>query len=450
MASSRYGIYADTAPVVLTRDGYINDKSLPYDLEAERATLGSVLLQRDTIVAVDGWLLPNHFYVEKHAWVYEAMVACYRRRVPPDVTTIADELRRLERLEPIGGLPYLIELANAVPTAVHIEYYGRIVERTAVLRKLIGAGGQIAALGFADDDELATTLDRAQATLDAVAARPGVDEFVPLRDIADDYFAYIQAHATQGVDLAGVPTGYADLDAVLGGLARGAFHILAARPGVGKSALALSIAYNAAREGHRVGIVSLEMGREQLGQRLLAMHTGMDLQRLRLGQVRDSELPALLAALADLAELPIAIEDTAGQTVAEVRAKARRLQAKAGLDLLIVDYIGLIQGTNAREGRVQEVSAISRGLANLARELDVPLLALSQLSRNVEDRATHVPMLSDLRDSGSLEQDASVVLFIYREELYDRDSDKQGIAEIHIAKHRQGPTGVVPLRLGVE
>jgi replicative DNA helicase len=233
---------------------------------------------------------------------------------------------------------------------------------------------------------------------------------------------------------------------VLGGLARGAFHILAARPGVGKTSLGLSIAYNAARSGHRVGIVSLEMSREQLGQRLLAMHTGMDLQRLRLGQVRDAELPGLLAALAELAELPIAIEDTAGQTVAELRAKARRLQAKGGLDLLIVDYIQLLQGANAREGRVQEVSAISRGLANLARELDVPLLALSQLSRNVEGRATHVPMLSDLRDSGSLEQDASVVMFIYREELYDRESDKQGIAEIHIAKHRQGPTGVVPLR----
>jgi replicative DNA helicase len=422
------------------------DKSLPFDLDAERATLGSMLLQRDAIIAVDGWLAPDHFYLEQHAWVYEAMVACYRRRVPPDLATISDELRRRDQLELIGGLPYLIELANAVPTAVHVEYYGRIVERTAVLRRLIGAGGQIAALGFVEDDELAATLDRAQAALDAVATRPGANEFVPLRDVADDYFAYIQARTTQGVELVGVPTGYVDLDAVLGGLARGAFHILAARPGVGKTALSLSIAYNAARQGHRVGIVSLEMSREQLGQRLLAMHTGLDLQRLRLGQVRDAELPGLLAALAELAELPIAIEDTAGQTVAELRAKARRLQAKGGLDLLIVDYIQLLQGANAREGRVQEVSAISRGLANLARELDVPLLALSQLSRNVEGRATHVPMLSDLRDSGSLEQDASVVMFIYREELYDRESDKQGIAEIHIAKHRQGPTGVVPLR----
>jgi replicative DNA helicase len=424
------------------------DKTLPYDVEAERATLGSVLLQRDAIVQVDGWLLPEFFYLEKHAWVYEAMQGVYRKRVPPDIATVSDELRRRDRLEPIGGLPYLIELANAVPTAVHIEYYGRIVERTAVLRKLISAGGKIAALGFDEGEDLQSTLDKAEAELFAISQRRANADFVHIGQVVDSYFEQITYLNEHRGEVVGVPTGYKDLDEVTGGLQRSDLIILAARPATGKTSLALCLAYNVALAGNgTVGIFSLEMSREQLVQRILAMHTGVDTQKLRTGNIRDSDLQGVMEAMGQLSSIPLYIEDSAGLSISDVRSKARRLHAEAGLDLLIVDYLQLMQGRAGRgDNRVQEVSEISRGLKGLARELNVPLIALSQLSRAVEGRATHVPMLSDLRESGSIEQDADIVMFIYREELYDRETDKKGIAEIHIAKHRNGPTAVIPLR----
>jgi replicative DNA helicase len=424
------------------------DKTLPYDVEAERATLGSVMLQRDAIVQVDGWLQPEFFYLEKHAWVYEAMQAVYRKRVPPDIATVGDELRRRDRLEPIGGLPYLIELANAVPTAVHIEYYGRIVERTAVLRKLISAGGKIAALGFDEGEELQSTLDKAEAELFAISQRRANADFVHIGQVVDSYFEQITYLNEHRGEVVGVPTGYKDLDEVTGGLQRSDLIILAARPATGKTSLALCLAYNVALSGSgTVGIFSLEMSREQLVQRILAMHTGVDTQKLRTGNIRDSDLQGVMEAMGQLSSIPLYIEDSAGLSISDVRSKARRLHAEAGLDLLIVDYLQLMQGRAGRgDNRVQEVSEISRGLKGLARELNVPLIALSQLSRAVEGRATHVPMLSDLRESGSIEQDADIVMFIYREELYDRETDKKGIAEIHIAKHRNGPTAVIPLR----
>jgi len=422
------------------------ERTVPFDLQAERATLGSILLDRDAIVALGGWLPSEYFYLEKHALIYEAMLACYGRREPPDLATVATELRRQERLDLVGGIGYLSELVADVPTAVHIEYYARTVERTAVLRRLIEAGGKISALGYDEAQDLETTLDSAEKQLFAVSQRRSAQDFVHIGKIVNQLFTQIETLQERRGEVAGVPTGYTDLDALTGGLQPSDLIILAARPSMGKTSLALSLAYNVAFLANAtVGIFSLEMSRDQLVQRMLAMHTGIDMQRLRTGSLRADELNLALEGMGVLSEIPVYIEDTAGLSINEVRAKSRRLHSEAGLDLLMIDYLQLMSGRRS-DNRVQEVSEISRGLKGLARELNVPVIALSQLSRAVEGRTSHVPMLSDLRESGSIEQDADIVMFIYREEMYDRETEKKGIAEIHLAKHRNGPLGVVPLR----
>ncbi|MBS1967803.1 MAG: replicative DNA helicase [Chloroflexi bacterium SZAS-1] len=419
---------------------------LPHSIEAEKATLGSILLNREAIVAVAPWLVPEFFYVERHAQIYEAMLACYNARIPPDTRTVAEELRRRDRLEGIGGVAYLSDLVDTVPTSYHVEYYARIIERTALLRKLIQAGGKIAALGYNEQDDLEDTLDRAEQTLFDISQRRATQDFVPISQVIDSYYEqinYLQEHRGEVV---GVPTGFRDLDEITGGLQQSDLIILAARPSVGKTSFVLSLAYNIALRNQRnVGIFSLEMSRDQLVQRLLAMDSRIDTHRLRTGHVGETELQVVMSSMARLAAVPIYIEDTPGQTIMEVRSKARRLQSQYGVDIIIIDYLQLMAGKRS-ENRVQEVSEISRGLKALARELNVPVIALSQLSRAVEGRTSHVPMLSDLRESGSIEQDADIVMFIYREELYDKDTDKKGIAELHIAKHRNGPIGVVPMR----
>lgn len=423
-------------------------RQLPYDINAERAFLGSLLIERDAIVAVASWFHTDYFYLDKHARIYDAMLACYNHRpsIPPDLSTVADELRRREHMNVIGGFAYLVELSTEVPTAVHVEYYGRIVERTALLRRLIQAGGKIAALGYNERDDLETTLDRAESELFAVAKNRSTQDFVHIGNVVSDYFDQIKESKETHGDVVGTSSGYPDLDKITGGFQRSDLVILAARPSVGKTSLALCIAYNIALQiGRTVGIFSLEMSREQLVQRLLAMHTGIDMQRVRSGTIRDDDMRILFDAMGELSSAPIYIEDTAGLSIMEVRSKARRLQALSGVDMIIVDYLQLMQGKRS-DNRVQEVGEISRGLKALARELDVPVIAISQLSRAVEGRTNRVPMLSDLRESGSIEQDADLVLFIYREELYEPETEKKGIAELHIAKHRNGPLGVVPLR----
>ncbi|MBA3943723.1 MAG: replicative DNA helicase [Herpetosiphonaceae bacterium] len=423
------------------------DKQLPANLEAERATLGALLIERDAIIALAAWLAAEHFYLEKHRWIYEAILQCYNRRVPPDLQTVADELRRNQRLVEVGDIPFLVELSSGVPTSYHVEYYGRIVERTAVLRRLIQAGGKIAALGFDETDDVERTLDQAEQELFGVSQRRGVQDFVPLAQVIDQYLEYLNELQEGGYEVGGLPTHFVDFDKITGGLHKSDLMILAARPGVGKSSLALSIAHNMAVQNRSsVGIFSLEMGRDQLLQRLLATFTGIDAQRLRTGRISNQDLQVVMDAMGQLASAPIYIDDTPGVSINELRSKTRRLQAEHGLDVLIIDYLQLLSGGLKRnDNRVQEVSEISRSLKNLARELNIPVLALSQLSRAVEGRTSHVPMLSDLRESGSIEQDADLVMFIYREEMYDKDTDKKGIAEIHIAKHRNGPVGVVNL-----
>jgi replicative DNA helicase len=422
------------------------DRSVPFDLPSERAVLGAILLDRDAIVAVAPWLPPEYFYLEKHAMLYEAMLACYNRREPPDLATVAAELRRQERLDLVGGIAFLGEIVSEVPTAVHIEYYARAVEGSAVRRRLIEAGGKISAIGYDQTEDLETTLDKAEAQLFGVSQRRSTQDFVPIGQIVNQLFTQIESLQERRGEVAGVATGYTDLDEITGGLQPSDLIILAARPSVGKTSLALSLAYNVALTGHHtVGVFSLEMSRDQLVQRILAMHTGIDMQRLRTGNLRGDELNLVFEGMGVLSELPIYIEDTPGLSITEVRSKARRLASETGVKLLMIDYLQLMSGRRS-DNRVQEVSEISRGLKALAREINVPVIALSQLSRAVEGRQSHVPMLSDLRESGSIEQDADIVMFIYREELYDRETDKKGIAEIHIAKHRNGPLGVIPLR----
>ncbi len=439
------------------------ERALPADINAERATLGAILLERDAIIGVADWLTPDYFYLEKHAWIYEAMLACYNRRVPPDISTVAGALRAYavphrrtdaeddapkHRLGLVGGIAYLGELSAEVPTAVHVEYYGRMVERTAILRRLIACGGKITALGYDEREDLEKTLDKAESELFSVSQRRATQDFVHIGTVVDSYFDQVTYLRDNRDQVVGVSTGYPDLDKLTGGLQPSDLIILAARPSVGKTALALSIAYNVGIHTRRtVGIFSLEMSREQLVQRMLAMHTGIDTQRLRTGNI-DVDLQVLMHAMGLIASASIYIEDTPGLSIMEVRSRARRLRAQVGVDLIIVDYLQLMQGRRS-DNRVQEVSEISRNLKSLARELNVPVIALSQLSRAVEGRTSHVPMLSDLRESGSIEQDADLVVFIYREELYDKETDKKGIAEIHIAKHRNGPLGIVPLRFDV-
>jgi replicative DNA helicase len=386
------------------------EKMLPANIDAERATLGSVLINREAIIAIAPWLPATAFYLEKHAWIYEAMLACYNARIPPDIRTVSDELRRQDRLDGIGGIPYLADLVDSVPTSYHVEFYARIIERTSLLRQLINAGGKIAALGFEENEDLEDVLDKAEATLFEVSQRRSNQDFVHIGQIIDTYYEQINYLQEHHGEVVGIPTGFRDMDEITGGLQRSDLIILAARPSVGKTSFALSLAYNVATISQAsVGVFSLEMSREQLVQRLLSLDTGINVHSLRTGHMRDTELQMLMEAMGRLASSPIYIEDTPGLNVMEVRSKARRLQSEAGVDVIIIDYLQLLAGRRS-DNRVQEVSEISRGLKALARELNVPVIALSQLSRAVEGRTSHVPMLSDLRESGCLTGDTLVYL----------------------------------------
>ncbi|MGI8589245.1 MAG: replicative DNA helicase [Chloroflexia bacterium] len=420
-------------------------RPVPYDLPAEEAVLGSLLLDRDAVIKVATFLAPADFYREANGWIYECILDLYHRREPPDLVTLSSELDRRGRLDPVGGLAYLAGLMHQVPTAVHVEYYSRIVERNAVLRRLISVGGQIAGLGYEEGPELEIVLDRAEELLFAVTQRTGLQDFVSIKKVLEEYFDRLDVVQHQKGSIIGVPTGFHDLDELTGGLQKSDLIIVAARPSVGKSSFGLTIAYNAAvLHNKTVGVFSLEMSAEQLVQRLLSIASGVETQRLRLGYLNDTEWQKLSDAFGTLAGVPLYFDDSAGLTITEVRNRARRLQAEAGCDLLVVDYLQLMSSRRS-DNRVQEVSEISRGLKNLARELNIPIIAMSQLSRAVENRTSHVPMLSDLRESGSIEQDSDIVMFIYREELYNPDTERKHIAEIHVAKHRNGPVGVVPL-----
>lgn len=419
----------------------------PHNMEAEQSVLGSLMIDRDAIIRIASYVRPNDFYRSAHSVIYDSILTLYNRREPTDLITLVDELSRNNKLDEAGGEAYLAELIASVPTSVHVEYYGRIVERTSTLRRLIDAGTEIVRIGYDRSADVETALDEAEQQIFAVSQTRTVRDFTPIRDVLESYFDRLDTLQQQRGAVVGVPTGFQDLDKITGGLQRSDLIIIAARPAVGKSALGLGLAYNAAvRHGKSVGMFILEMSNEQIVQRLLSMETGIDSHRMRLGQIDDSEWGRVVQAFGRLSEAPIFLDDTASANIMEIRSKARRLHAEHGLDLLIVDYLQLLTSSRRSDNRVGEISEISRSLKGLARELDVPVVALAQLSRAVESRQSHTPMLSDLRESGSIEQDADIVMFIYREEIYDPETERKNIADLIVAKHRNGPTGTVHLR----
>jgi replicative DNA helicase len=417
----------------------------PHNTEAEESVLGSLLIDPEAIEAVANFLHTEDFYHPRNRDIYSAMLRLYDRRQPTDFVMVCDELERADLLEPIGGIGYLSRILTIVPTSIHVEYYGRVVQRTAVMRRLIQVAGRIAAIGYEDVADIREALERAEQELFQVTQLRVTRDFMHIREVLAEYLEQIQLDVSSNAATAAVPTGYVDLDRLLGGLQRSDLVILAARPSLGKTALALNIARNSAlRFNMTTAIFSVEMSRVQIAQRFLSTESEVDSSRIREGRLSQQDIRKLSEAVDTLSAAPIYIDDTPAISITELRAKARRLHGEHPIDMIIVDYLQLVNGS-VPENRVQAISEVSRSLKALARELNVPLLALSQLSRAVESRTPHIPMLSDLRDSGSIEQDADVVMFIYREDVYDRESERKGITEIHIAKHRNGPTGVVNL-----
>ena len=426
--------------------GPVAVKLPPQSLEAEQSVLGSLMISQDAMAKVADSLHAEDFYRQDHAQIFQAMVTLYEKRMPIDVVTLTDQLERGNQLEGVGGATVIASLANAVPSSVHIVSYAQIVREKATMRRLISAATTITSLGFQEESEVDELLDQAEQTLFAVSQRFSAQQFVPIRSILTESFERIDdLHRHRG-KLRGVPTGIAPLDSLLAGLQPSDLIVLAARPSMGKTALALNFAQHAVGQGLPVGIFSLEQSKEQLVDRLLASQSGIDAWKLRTGNLSEDDFPRLGEAMGILAEAPLYIDDTPNLTVLDVRTKARRLQSESGLGLLVVDYLQLMQGRASRDpNRVQEISEISRGLKGLARELNVPVLALSQLSRAVEQRPNHTPQLSDLRESGSIEQDADVVMFLYREDYYDPNTERKSIADLLIKKHRNGPIGEVEL-----
>jgi replicative DNA helicase len=426
------------------------DRLPPQSVEAEQSVLGSILIDRDAIIEVADFLRAEDFYRQAHGRIYAAMVDLSERREPIDVVTVAESLERTGDLESIGGRAYLGTLSNQTPTAVHAAQYARIVERKAVLRNLIGAAGRIAGIGYEDPAEVQEAIDRAESELFAVSQRRVGAGFSELRNLLHDAYDRLDyLHEHRG-EISGIRTGFGDLDQLTTGLQKSDLVILAARPSVGKTSFALNIAeHAAARDRKTVGVFSLEMSKEQLVLRLLSSVANIDSQRLRTGFLEELDFARIAPAMNTLSEAPIYIDDTPNITTMELRTKARRLQAEAGLDMVIVDYLQLMQSsTTTRDAnRVQEVSEISRGLKALARELKVPVIALSQLSRQPEMRESREPRLSDLRESGSIEQDADLVMFLWREkERGSDDADTSGeVVKLKLAKHRNGPTGEIDL-----
>ena len=436
------------------------EQLLPHNIEAEEAVIGSLLIDSDSFLEISHLISPDDFYRDRNRLCFAACAELFRRGDAIDQITVARELQRTENLEGAGGMAYLSHLVATTPTSSHAEYYAQAVYNTSTMRRLIEAGSGISAIGYRDSDDVDATLRQAEDLLFGVRTRRPERGFIPLRQIYDEFLEERASITDRTADSAPILTGYNDLDELLGGMQRSDMLILGARPGLGKSALAVNVAIKAARQGSTVGIFSLEMSREQLALRILSGDAEVNAHRLRLGLYTEAEEQRIIDSIGDLSELPVYLDDTPFQGIPEMRSKARRLAlGPQGMDLLIVDYLQLVQGQSRARGgenRVQEISEISRNLKGIARDLRVPIIVCSQLSRLVEGRPGHRPMLSDLRDSGSIEQDADIVMFIYREDVYYTEEEwdqhfpdrpyPRNIAEIIVAKHRHGPTGGVKLR----
>jgi replicative DNA helicase len=419
----------------------------PQNIDAEKSLLGAILIDEETLADVSEHVTAKDFYEKRHTTIYGAMMRLYERHKPVDLLTLTDELKKKDELEVIGGAGYLTELTNYVPTAAHAEAYAEMVALKAVRRRLIKASADISELGYDEDTNVQELLEKAEAELFSVSDQSLKQDLVSLETILTESFDRMEElHRNKGA-LRGVRTGWRDLDNITAGLQRSDLVILAARPAMGKTTLVTNLAYNVATVAKRpVLFFSLEMSKEQLVDRMLADASGVDAWNIRTGNLSDEDFSKLSEAMGEMAEAPIYLDDTPGLSVLEMRTKARRAAHETPLGLIIVDYLQLMQGSGRDNGnRVQEVSEISRGLKLIARELNVPVIALSQLSRSVESRSPQVPQLADLRESGSIEQDADIVMFIYREAYYNPETERENITDLILAKHRNGPTGKVEL-----
>lgn len=413
----------------------------PHSADAEVSVLGALLIDKDAVISVAEFLDSSHFYDERHKAIYESIIELYEERIPIDVLTVSEKLKKKKAYKRVGGATYLAELANKVPTAAHVEHYGKIVKDSSTKRSLMQAASRLVDLSLDEGLGADELLDKAESEVFSLTQRYMAQAFTPVKKALADSFDRLDELHKQGSGLRGVTTGYQDLDNLLAGMQKSNLIILAARPGVGKSTLALNIAQNlAVNHKQSVGLFSLEMSREELVDRLLVAQADIDAWKLKTGKLSEDDFTKLSNAMGELAEAPLYIDDTPALSILEMRTKARRLQVEYGMDLLIVDYLQLARSRNL-ENRVQEVSEISQGLKNLARELKIPVLALSQLSRAVEQRGIKKPQLADLRESGSIEQDADVVMFLWREDEEDIEN-----MNLYIAKHRNGPMGQMRLR----
>lgn len=418
----------------------------PQDLEAEQSFLGAILLDNAAIHRVIDIIVADDFYREAHRVIYHAIYCLQDRAEPIDLITLKDQLNRDGKLELVGGMTYLSSLADSVPTAAHIVHYAKIIREKSILRRLIQSATDIATQGYESSGNVDKFLDDAEKVIFEIAQKKIQQSFYPIKDIVKSSFKAIEELYEKKEMVTGVSTGFTDLDRITSGLQKSDLIIVAGRPSMGKTALALNMAVNAAtRFKVPCAIFSLEMSKEQLVQRMLCTEARVDASKLRSGFLSESDWPKLTHAAGLLSEAPLFIDDTPAMNVLEVRAKARRLQREHGLGLIVVDYLQLMRGFAHAESREREISEISRSLKALAKELNVPVVALSQLNRAVENRKPPIPLLADLRESGAIEQDADVICFIYREEFYDRDTLNKGIAEVIIGKQRNGPTGLVKL-----
>lgn len=433
----------------------IEERVPPQNIEAEQAVLGAMLIDKEAIAKATELLSADDFYREAHRVIFNAMLELYNKNEAVDMVTVTEILKRDNKLEDIGGIAYITSLANVVLTAANVKYHADIVAEKSVLRQLVRVSTEIAAMGYEANEDVGTLLDTAESRILEISNRKKKTDFTAINDVLMDSVQSIESLLQNKGGLTGLPAGFADLDKLTSGLHPSDFIILAARPSMGKTALALNIVQNVALRAHKViggeprsvAFFSLEMSKEQLVNRMLCAEAGIDSQRLRVGEMHDEDWTHLWDACDTMSRAKIYIDDTAGITAMDMRSRARRLKAEHGLDLIVVDYLQLMQGSGKRNNsgdRQQEVSEISRSLKALARELDVPVLALSQLSRSVESRQVKRPMLSDLRESGSLEQDADIVAFLYREDYYNPETENKH-TELIIAKHRNGPVDTVNL-----
>ena len=418
----------------------------PHSVESEQSIVGSIILDKDAIITVAETINPSDFYKEAHKVIYESMLRLNSNNEPIDLITLIEELRKEGHLDNVGGISYLTSLSTIVPTTSNVKYYANIVKEKSVMRQLIKASNEIINLGYDASTDVQEILDKAEKNIFDISQEKSGDDIQPINVVLQDTFDMIEKLCTEKSDVTGITTGFADLNKKINGLQRTDLILLAARPAMGKTAFSLNLVQNAALKGDAsVAVFSLEMSKEQLVQRMLSAQSNVELSKIKTGNLGESDWPRIIDGMAVLSEANIFIDDTPGIKISEIRSKCRRLKIEKGLDLILIDYLQLMEGEGKNENRQQEIAKISRSLKILAKELDCPVVALSQLSRSPELRKDHRPILSDLRESGSIEQDADIVMFLYRDEYYHDDSEKKNIGEVIVAKNRHGETGSVEL-----